>query len=395
MNADLNYSVAPYARLGFISTSRADAGIYEPVVRVLARDPSRQLTFFAGGTHLSAAFGRTIESIPTPPNVQVVPVAHAVAGDSPVDVATAAAGALDAFSRALARIRPDLIFVLGDRTEMLASALAAAIHRIPIAHIHGGESTIGAYDDACRHAITKLAHIHFAALPEYAARIIAMNEAPWRVHAVGAPAVDRLIDFKPSSVAELSEAVGLDFSQPTVLVVYHVETLSPIEPGEQIARLLNALERIPSKMLLIGSNADVGHAALHAAIHDFVARNSRARHVPSLSPSRFADAMAHARALIGNSSAGIIEAASFELPVVNIGDRQKGRIHPANVINSTCDTAMIIAAIARATDPAFQKSLAGLKNPYGDGRASERIADIVSTLPTIDRLLDKSSSPSR
>ncbi|MBX3396872.1 MAG: UDP-N-acetylglucosamine 2-epimerase (hydrolyzing) [Phycisphaerae bacterium] len=389
MNADSKHSVAPFVRLGFISTSRADAGIYEPVVRALSENRSRRLTFFAGGTHLCAEFGRTIESIPTWNGVQVVPVAHHVAGDSPVDVASSAARALDAFSRELARSRPDLIFVLGDRTEMLAAALAATIHRIPIAHLHGGESTIGAYDDACRHAITKLAHVHFAALPEYAARIVAMNEAPWRVHAVGAPAVDRLIDYKSSTKAGLTEAVGLDFEQPTVLVVYHVETLSPIGAGEQIARLLGALEQVRCNMLLIGSNADVGHSALRSAVDDFVSRNSRARSVISLSPSQFADAMAHAKALIGNSSAGIIEAASFRLPVVNIGERQMGRVHPANVINSPCESAMIAAAVERAIDPAFRESLADLRNPYGDGRASERIAEIVSKLPAAEILLRK------
>lgn len=382
-----------YQRIGFVSTSRADAGIYEPLVEFLANQSTQPLLYFAGGTHLSPRFGRTIDQLPKTERLQIIPVDHHQGGDSPVDVAASAAKALDAFSRAFAVAKPDLLFVLGDRTEMLAAALAATIHRIPIAHIHGGESTTGAYDDACRHALTKLAHIHFAALPQYAARILAMNEHPSRVHTVGALALDRLHSFKPESITELSAAIGIDFAQPTLVVAFHVETLATISPTEQIETLLTSLRAIDANLLFIGSNADVGHAAIDEAVRAFVTHHSRAKQIAALPANRFWSCLSHARALVGNSSAGIIEAASFRIPVVNIGDRQSGRVQPANVINAPFETGAIASAIRKALSPEFRASLQSLANPYAAGQsAAAHIADILDALPSRDPLLQKTDS---
>lgn len=353
------------------------------------RMPDRRLFLFAGGTHTAASFGRTLDSLPRADNLSIIPVPHHLDGDGPTDVAASVGRATEGFSLAFAEHRPDLLFVLGDRTEMLAAAHTATIHRIPLAHIHGGESTAGAYDDACRHAITKLSHVHFVVLPEYGERVRAMNEEAWRVHTVGAPALDRLRDFEPESVIELSIAIDLDLSRPTIVVIFHPETLATIPPGGQIAALLHSLESFAVNMLFLGSNSDVGHESIRSAMAAFVGQRPDRRLIPSLPPRRFWSCLAHAAALVGNSSAGIIEAASFGLPVVNIGDRQKGRVRPGNVIDIGFDEGAIRGAIERALSTEFTAKAAIVENPYGDQRAAGRIADVMEKLPPATDLLRK------
>lgn len=387
-----SHTASTYQRIGFISTSRADAGIYESLVEVLLNQTSNEPLYFAGGTHLAQRFGRTIEQLPNHDRMRIIPVDHHVDGDSPLDVAQAAGRAVDSFSRAFETFKPDLIFALGDRTEMLAAALAATIHRIPIAHIHGGESTAGAYDDACRHAITKLCHLHFAALPQYAARIIAMQEHPSRVHAVGALSLDRLVRFKPEAPQELSAAIGINFDRPTVVVAFHVETLASVSPHEQIECLLAALRNIDANLIFIGTNADVGHLAIDEAVRTFVGRNPSAKHIAALPTHRFWSCLARAHALVGNSSAGIIEASSFRIPVVNVADRQEGRIQPANIVNAPLETGAISAAIRKALAPEFRDALQSVANPYFTGNAAEKVVSVLKTLPSRDLLLRKTES---
>jgi len=376
-------------RIGCVSTGRADAGIYRPLLSALASQRRWEVTCFAGGTHLSQRFGRTLDTLQLPDHVRVVPVDHLCEGDGPCDVAETAGRATTQFSRAFAAAGLDLLFVLGDRTEMLAAALAAVIHRIPIAHLHGGELTRGSYDDQCRHALTKLAHLHFASLPEYADRIAAMGEEPWRIHTVGAPALDALADFEPECVETLSLALGCDFSQPTYVVALHAETLSDVSPRDQAARLLDALGRTEANLLFVGTNADVGHDNISDSVQCFVANRPGAVLAASMPHSRFWSCLSHARLMIGNSSAGIIEAASFKLPVVNIGDRQAGRVRPANVIDTRWNPEDITAAINRATSGPFRNSTASLSNPYGNGQASRQIVAALGTLPNRRTLLLK------
>lgn len=375
--------------IGCISTSRADAGIYQSLFTTLAENPRWRVTCFAGGTHGSSDFGNTRDTLRSVQDVEVVPVDHRVPGDGPEQVAETAGRGTIAFSRALARTDPDLVFVLGDRTEMLAAAVAAVIHRIPIAHLHGGERTEGAYDDVCRHATTKMAHLHFPALPEYADRIRAMGEEDWRIQTVGALALDGLNAFQPEPVGELSASLGLDFSMPTTVVAYHPETLAEQTPPAQLEPLLAALGEIDANLLIIGTNADVGHGSFGRAFRAFVADRSRARLIPSLSRDRFWSCLHYANLLIGNSSAGIIEAASFRLPVVNIGQRQAGRRRLPNIVDTPADRAEISAAIRRATSQDFREGLAGLVNPHAFGGGAVRVVDVLRNLPDRDRLLRK------
>jgi UDP-N-acetylglucosamine 2-epimerase (non-hydrolysing) len=378
-------------RTGCISTSRADAGIYRPLLAALAAEKDCKVFCLAGGTHLDQGFGRTIATFAGLTGVEIRPIDHFVSGDRPVEVAATAGRAIERFGEAIDAIGPDLVFVLGDRTEMLAAALAALIHRVPIAHLHGGDSTEGAYDDQCRHAITKLAHLHFPALPEHAERIQAMGEEAWRVVPVGALALDAIREFMPDSVDQLSKTFRIAFGQGVVVVAYHPETLSDVSADRQIEEVLAAVEPLDVDLLLIGPNADIGHEAVRQALAALAKHRPGTVLAPTLSQTRFWSVLTHAAALVGNSSAGILEAASFGLPVVNIGDRQKGRIHARNVLDTPRQRDAIAAAVRQALDPDFRANLAGVVNPYGDGRAAERVIAALRNLPDRQTLLRKRS----
>jgi UDP-hydrolysing UDP-N-acetyl-D-glucosamine 2-epimerase len=376
-------------RIGCISTSRADAGIYRPLLTALAAERRWDLFCFAGGTHYAAEFGRTAGDLLFPAGVRVIAVDHLVPGDGPQEIAATAGRAVEQFSRAFQENPVDLVFVLGDRTEMLAAALAAVIHRLPIAHLHGGDITEGAYDEQCRHAITKLSHLHFPALPEHAQRILSMGEETWRVHTVGALALDALARFTPEPLDKLLSATGFDFSRPVVVVAFYPETLSDRGPEEQVQEVLAALVSLDADLLLIGPNADVGHARIRAALAEFVASRAKTILVPALPQERFWSCLARAALLVGNSSAGLLEAASFHLPVVNVGDRQKGRLRCRNVVDAPLRRETITTAIAQAIYPAFRSSLADLENPYGNGHAAESIVAALRHIPNRPALLHK------
>lgn len=376
-------------RIGCVSTSRADAGIYRPLLRALAGSGRWEVICLAGGTHHSAAFGRTVEGFEGLSGVGLVSVDHWVEGDGPTEVSATVGRAVSGFSEAFGRADVDLVFVLGDRPEMLGAALAATIHSLPIAHLHGGDVTEGAYDDSCRHAMTKLAHVHFPALRAHADRIRLMGEEAWRIHSVGALAMDGLRTFTAESIDTLGAGIGLDFSRPTVVVAYYPETLSGMPPDAQVAEVVGALEGLDANVLVIGPNADVGYAAVERALRGFVSGRRGAVLTASLSQDRFWSCLARARVLLGNSSAGILEASSFGLPVVNVGDRQAGRVRAANVIDTPLDRVSIAAGIERAMSDGFRAGLDGVVNPYGDGRTAERIVSVLSGLPEREVLLRK------
>lgn len=359
-----------------ISTSRADSGIYRPLWRALI-DGGYETTCLAGGTHPDARYGRTIDDLAEVEGLRVVPVSHATGDGTAAGVAAAAGEAMAAFGRALAEAGPELVFVLGDRLEMLAAAMSATVAGIPIAHLHGGERTAGAYDDKCRDAITMLADLHFAALPEYAARIRSMGVDAERVFCVGALAIDAVRKFEPMPVESVSASVGLDLSRPTILVLLHPETLSAMPAAAQGRIVADALRGIAMQLLVFGVNADVGSDAVGAALSELCASRSSAVSIASARPAVFCSCMAHAQAMAGNSSSGIIEAASLGLPVVNIGDRQGGRVRGRNVVDVPFDVDAIVQAIREAASERFRAGLAGLVNPYGDGGAARRIIGVL------------------
>ncbi|MCK6455221.1 MAG: UDP-N-acetylglucosamine 2-epimerase [Phycisphaerae bacterium] len=379
----------PRPTIGCVTTTRADYGIYRPLLAALVRNQRHDVIRFAGGTHLHDSFGRTIDDVRADDFGLVVPVEHFSDRDDPAGIAASAGRAVAAFGDAFSRQPLHLLFLLGDRYEMLAAAMAAQLGRVPIAHLHGGDTTAGAIDDAFRHAISKLAALHFPSLPEHARRLVAMGEADWRIHVTGALALDSIRTFRPEPVEALSAALELDFRSSTLLVCVHPETLSEVPVTEQWNALAEGIREFSGNVLVIGSNADEQFLALRRAITDWCAARPRSRFIPSLSQSRFWSCLAHASAMIGNSSAGIIESASFQLPVVNVGRRQEGRARSGNVLDVPWDAAQIAEALARALDAEYRTQLSRVKNIYGDGHAAERILEVLDRLPPRGTLLHK------
>lgn len=368
--------ISEIRRIACLSTSRADSGIYRPLWRLLIQN-RYDVTCLAGGTHLSEKHGNTIDDLRDIDGLCIVPVAHETGDGSPAGVAAAAGDALRTFGRAIERQRPELVFVLGDRLEMLAATMSAVVAGVPIAHLHGGERTAGAYDDRYRDAITMLSDLHFAALPRYADRIRSMGVDGGRVFSVGALAVDALRAFEPMDVEATSRAVGIDLSKPTALVLFHPETLSAIPAAEQGRIVAHALRGVDLQLVIFGVNADVGCDAVASALADLIHTRGGVAAIASVPPVVFYSTMAHARLMVGNSSCGIIEASSFALPVVNIGNRQGGRARASNVIDVPFSVSSISEAVRLAAGSDSHDRLAGMANPYGDGRAAVRICNLL------------------
>ena len=321
--------------------------------------------------HLSPAFGMTVRAVEADGFSIAARVDCLEDEDSPAAVARAMARATHGFAEACHTVGPDLLVVLGDRFEMHAAAVAAQPFRIPLAHIHGGELTLGAMDDALRHSITKLSHLHFTATETYARRVMQLGEEPWRVTVSGAPGLDNLDEIEIVSPAELSAMLGLPFDPAPLLVTYHPEVLADLSAEEQGSAIFAALEDVGRPCVFTAPNADAGGRALRAMIDDFVARHADARFVENLGTEAYFGLMAAAAAMVGNSSSGMIEAASFALPVVNIGNRQEGRVRATNVIDTRTEPRAVAEAIRHAICKEFRDSLSGLRNPYrGDGPAA-------------------------
>ena len=376
-------------RVAVVTVARSDYGIYRPVLRAIERHPELELQLVVGGMHLSPEHGSTISEIeadgrPVAARVEAVP-----SSDAPVAIADSIGTSVAGFAGAFSRLKPDIVVVLGDRYEMLAAAVATLPLTIPVAHIHGGESTEGAIDENMRHAITKLSHLHFASTDPYAQRIVQMGEEPWRVHATGAPGLDAIRTLEPLSARELEELTGIQLGERTLLVTYHPVTLEHEQVAARIDDFLDALDRTGLAVLFTAPNADTRNRAVTRAIEAYVAAHPGSVLVASLGSRGYHSALGLVRALAGNSSSGIIEAASFGLPVVDVGRRQQGRLRAANVIHAEDDADSIAAALARAVSDDFRASLQGLANPYGDGHAAERIAAELASVPLDDRLLVK------
>jgi len=377
-------------RIAVITTSRADYGIYRPLLRLLADDPDIELQLIVAGMHLRDAFGHTVDEIEADGFIVTERVDMLGTKDGALDIARAVGRGTGLYGEALARLRPSIVVVLGDRFEMFAGAVAAQLLQVPLAHIHGGELTLGAMDDALRHAMTKLSHLHFVSTEEYARRVRQMGEEAWRITVSGAPGLDNLSLIEPLQGAELERAAAIKLEPAPLMVTYHPVTHDRHEIDQQAEALLAALEASGIPVVFTAPNADEGGRRLRAMIRAYVADHDNARYVDNLGTRGYFGLMRAARAMVGNSSSGIIEAASFALPVVNIGSRQEGRMRAANVIDCAAEAAAISKAIARATDSDFRKSLEGMRNPYAaDGAASAIIHARLKTVELGPKLLKK------
>jgi UDP-hydrolysing UDP-N-acetyl-D-glucosamine 2-epimerase len=372
--------------VGVVTVGRSDYGIYRPVLRELALSDGVDVMLFVGGAHLLERFGSTVEEIERDGYPIAARVEMLADDDSPVGVAESIGRGVRAFAEAFERTRPDILLVLGDRFEMLSAGVAALPLTVPLAHLHGGETTEGAIDESMRHALTKLSHLHFASTDAYAHRIEQLGEEPWRIVVSGAPALDAIRGFTPLTDPQLAER-GVRLRGPTLLVTFHPVTLEGRETARQTDALLAAIDASGFDAVLTYPNADAGHTAIVERLNRL--SSDRFTVVPSLGADAYYTLMSRAWAMVGNSSSGIIEAASFRLPVVDIGNRQRGRIRGANVFHSEPEADAIRQAIARVTSPEFHAGLKSLVNPYGDGHAAPRIADTLTSVPLDERLLAK------
>lgn len=377
-------------RVAVVTGSRADYGLYYYILQELHGRPDAHLQLVVTGMHLAPQFGLTVREVERDGFPIAARVEMLLAGDTGGSAGRSVGLAVIGLTQALEALGPDLLLLLGDRSEMLAASTAALHLGIPCAHIHGGESTEGAIDEAIRHAVTKLSHVHFAAAEVYAERIRRMGEEPWRVHVTGAPGLDHLYRTPRLGVPELSARLGVDFSRRVVLATFHPVTLELAHTGAYIRAFLDALEGCKIDVVFTYPNADPGGQQVLAAIQQRAAENPRLHLVPNMGSQLYFSAMAASAAMAGNSSSGIIEAPSLGLPVVNVGSRQAGRVRASNVIDVGYGTAEIRAGLERALhDQQFREQAARCANPYGDGHASERIVRVLMQLDLGPRLLHK------
>lgn len=375
-------------RVLVVTGTRADWGLLRGTVHLLREDPAIELQVLATAAHLSAAHGGTVADVRAD-GVEPLLLETLASDDSYEGTATAIARGVLGTTGVLGRVRPDLALLMGDRFETLAAAVAANAMRVAIAHVHGGEVTAGAQDDAWRHAITKLSHLHLVATEAAGRRVAQLGEADWRIRVVGAPGLDVLREARPLDAAELGRRLDAAVERPLAVVTYHPATLEARPAEEQVGELVAALEALAGTVIVTAPNADAGGHAVRERLERYVAGSPRRRFVTSLGSELYPALLRHADVMVGNSSSGLIEAAVFELPVVNVGSRQDGRERAANVLDVACERAAISAGIARALDPSFRHSLRGLRNPYGDGHASERIAAALRDVELGERLLRK------
>ncbi len=351
-------------RIGVVTTSRADYGIYRPLLRGILAQPDMELALIVAGMHLCPQFGMTVGEI----EAEGLPIAARVETLLPDDSALGMAASLglgvSRLAPVLDQLRPQLLLVLGDRFEMFAAACAAVPLKLPLVHLHGGELTLGAMDDAFRHAMTKLSHLHLVSTEAYARRVRQMGEEPWRVTVCGALGLVNLEGLELLGRSALEVRLGLVLQPKPLLVTFHPVTLEASDALSQAGELLAALEGTERPLVFSLPNADAGGVALGRRLRDFVASRPGAVICDNLGTQAYFSLMAISAAMVGNSSSGIIEAPTFKLPVVNIGSRQEGRLKAANVIDVACRRGEISRGLERACSPAFRQGLADLVNPY-------------------------------
>ncbi len=376
--------------IGVVTVARSDYGIYLPLLHAIQADPALQLQLIVSGAHLSPEFGLTATAIQADGFEIGQRVEMLLSSDSPEGIVKSMGLGAMGFAHVYANSPPDILLVLGDRFEMHAAALAALPFKIPVAHIHGGEITQGAIDDALRHSMTKLSHLHFVSTQEYARRIIQLGEEPWRVTVSGAPGLDNLRTMPLLTRDELAAKFGLQVTNaPFLLVTYHPVTLEYEQAAWQTDELLAALKMFGLPVIFTMPNADTHGRIIRKKIAEFVKKRPECQAVENLGTQGYFSLMARATAMVGNSSSGIIEAASFELPVVNIGNRQKGRVRAANVIDVDYPRGSIFTGGQKALAPEFRESLRGVRNPYGDGKSAEIIVATLKQISLGEKLLVK------
>jgi UDP-N-acetylglucosamine 2-epimerase (non-hydrolysing)/GDP/UDP-N,N'-diacetylbacillosamine 2-epimerase (hydrolysing) len=362
------------------------------VLKELQARAEIDLRLIAIGALLSAEFGRAVDEIERDGFEVSEKVECLLSSDSDVGMAKTIGTATLGLTEVLSRLRPDLLLLIADRYELLAPASVALALRIPIAHIEGGEVSLGAIDDAVRNALTKLSHIHFTPTETARRRVLAMAEAPLRVHRVGAPSLDHLSRQRLLDRPALERQLGVQVDGSMMVVAYHPVTLAR-NTVEEAGELFAALDRQERQIVFCFPNADAGSRELIRRATEFCRARAQAQLFVNLHPLTYWSLLRHAALMLGNSSSGIMETPSLELPTVNVGVRQDGRERARNIIDAEADHSAILAAVRRAEAAEFRCSLRGMQNPYGDGHAAERIRDLLVTAPLGQELLLKQAVP--
>jgi GDP/UDP-N,N'-diacetylbacillosamine 2-epimerase (hydrolysing) len=373
-----------------VTSTRADYGLLRWVMEGVRTAPDLQLQVVVTGAHLSPRFGLTIREIEADGFAIDRKVDLQLDSDTAIGITHSMALALQGAGEALHELQPDVLVLLGDRYEVLAVAAAAAVSRVPIAHLHGGESTEGAFDEAMRHAITKMSHLHFVAAEPYRQRVIQLGEDPDRVFLVGGLGVDGIKRTSLLGRSALETDLDFRFQRRNLLVTFHPTTLEDSTAAVQMGELLAALEGLQDTgVIFTMPNADPDSHGLFGQIERFVAMRANSKAYTSLGHRRYLSCVAQVDGVIGNSSSGLAEVPSLHKGTINIGDRQRGRLKASSVIDCPPERQAIAKSIERLYSPAFQAQLAHAVNPYGDGGASDRIVEILRRHP-LDSLLKKS-----
>lgn len=370
-----------------VTGTRADYGLLQWVMHEISNDSELELQIIATGMHLSPEFGLTYKVIEEDGFHINEKVEMLLSSDTAVGITKSIGLATIGFADALNRLKPDLMLVLGDRFEILAAAQAALIAKCPIAHIAGGDTTEGAFDEAIRHSITKMSHIHFVTNEAAAKRVCQMGENPDFVFNVGSPGIDQIKRMRLLNRAELEATLEFEFKEKNLLITFHPETLERISSVDQFNELLLALDKLGSSVGLIFTkpNADTDGRALIKMVDDFVKEHSNSKAYTSLGQLRYLSTIAEVDAVVGNSSSGLYEVPSFKKPTVNIGERQKGRLMATSVINCPAEN----QAIENAIGQAFSLDCSATVNPYGDGNSSVEIYKKIKELKTYKNLVRK------
>ncbi|ASS73947.1 UDP-N-acetylglucosamine 2-epimerase (hydrolyzing) [Tumebacillus algifaecis] len=360
-----------------VTGTRAEYGLLYWLMKEIEHDPDLQLQIIVSGMHLSPEFGLTYKGIEADGFTIDEKVEMLLSSDTPVGIAKSIGLATIGFADALDRLRPDILVVLGDRFEILAAVQAALVARIPVAHLHGGEATEGLIDEGIRHAVTKMAHLHFTAAEPYRQRVIQLGEAPERVFNFGAPGVDNIVRLPLLSRDAFQDSIGFELGLVNFLVTYHPVTLRQGGAEAAMTELLTALDRFPeAKILFTKPNSDTDGRIIGQLIDEYAAkRGDRVFVTTSLGQLRYLSAIQHCDAVIGNSSSGLIEVPVFQKPTINIGERQRGRLKPDSVIDCDESAEAIEAAVGTALSPQFQDHLRTVESPFGTGQASQQIKE--------------------
>ncbi|MDB3877928.1 UDP-N-acetylglucosamine 2-epimerase [Gammaproteobacteria bacterium] len=370
-------------KIAVFTGTRAEYGLLFWIMKGLQQENNIDFQLFVGGMHLSKKFGFTVKQIEADGFNITERLDFLMPSDSPKSIANSMAIALTQASEAFYRYRPDLLVILGDRSEAMAIAQAAMILRIPIAHIHGGETTEGAIDEASRHSISKMAHLHFTATEPYRKRVIQLGEHPDRVFNFGAPGIDSINQFKLLDLEELSFELGFEFNKPYFVVTFHPVTLMSDGDIGALINLISVLNNYPTYKILVSyPNADAEHDEFIRILDNFSQNNKGRVHLfRSLGQLKYLSALKHCEAVLGNSSSGLIEAPSFGVPSLNIGDRQKGRLAGTTVVTCSSSRISISEGLNKILSSEFMEVCSKSENPYGKGNSSSKIVSKLISYP--------------